>query len=449
MPLLSLSQATFAASPAHMLPLLVLVVGALLPPVAAREVQVMLSAKNQGMCGKAFSSYLWIPRAVLPTLGMPTKTCGKDCGSIVIDDGTSKVPYNLNQINVADGHDVCNACNCDLAFLQLVKGERFQGGLHTGQYVTVSYSNRPGPPPPPAPPPGPPRPHPPPPPPPPSTVPSFQVGDMTIQLAEGTFTVESLNRSVAPGQKWAKANNFSFVGSRYNSARPGCQMLGDITIRVKPTASSGAGKIGAGGTDWAIYDSAFASRAAWTAVTNASTGPETLYAHDITALLDASTTGHTGYNNSLFDKVPLNVVRSYEKAPGGEGVVLKFDVTNTHTASLKLGSVGFPMPHAGMQKGIENSVWNDPHIGGDHGFVEWVRVVVDEDTLLATAEGNVSGFEAWRPLMESSCARDHWSWEVHSEAWAEEWKQNKQFPYLQMSEALATARSAIDNTTLM
>ena len=55
-----------------------------------------------------------------------------------------------------------------------------------------------------------------------------------------------------------------------------------------------------------------------------------------------------------------------------------------------LGGLGFAMPQAGMQHGIEESVWYDPHVGGDHGFVEWVRVVVDEQTLVATAEGPYS-----------------------------------------------------------
>ena len=58
------------------------------------------------------------------------------------------------------------------------------------------------------------------------------------------------------------------------------------------------------------------------------------------------------------------------------------------------------MPQAGMQHGIEESVWYDPHIGGDHGFVEWVRVVVDEQTLLATAEGSGSGMVSFQPKAE-------------------------------------------------
>ena len=27
------------------------------------------------------------------------------------------------------------------------------------------------------------------------------------------------------------------------------------------------------------------------------------------------------------------------------------------------------------------------------------------------------------------CTSDDWEWTVHSEAWANEWKENKQFPY--------------------
>lgn len=110
-----------------------------------------------------------------------------------------------------------------------------------------------------------------------------------------------------------------------------------------------------------------------------------------------------------------------------------------------------------IQVCVQNSVWNDPHIGGDHGFVEWVRAVVDEDTLLATAHGAGSGFEAWRPLMEADNADadgdseggSHWCWEVYSKAWAEEWAENKQFPFLEMEKNLATAVSKIDNNTLL
>ena len=48
---------------------------ALSSAVNAREVQVQLSAKNKGECGREFKTYFWMPRAVLPALGMPSKTC--------------------------------------------------------------------------------------------------------------------------------------------------------------------------------------------------------------------------------------------------------------------------------------------------------------------------------------------------------------------------------------
>ena len=59
--------------------------------------------------------------------------------------------------------------------------------------------------------------------------------------------------------------------------------------------------------------------------------------------------------------------------PRFAGVILRFKLTNTWKTALKVGGLGFAMPQAGMQHGIEESVWYDPHIGGDHGFVEWVH----------------------------------------------------------------------------
>ena len=47
----------------------------LLGAADAREVQVQLSAKNKGECGQEFKTYFWMPRAVLPALGMPSATC--------------------------------------------------------------------------------------------------------------------------------------------------------------------------------------------------------------------------------------------------------------------------------------------------------------------------------------------------------------------------------------
>ena len=88
-------------------------------------------------------------------------------------------------------------------------------------------------------------------------------------------------------------------------------------------------------------------------------------------------------------------------------------------------------------------MWNDPHVGGDHGFVEFVRVVDDEATLLVTAADGGSAragsrLEAWRPMLEDLGDGDSYEWVVASAAWAAEWAQNTQWPYLKMSDSLKT-----------
>ena len=329
----------------------------------------------------------------LKPLGMPSKTCTHDCGSISIN-GCS---YNLAQINVRDGHDACNNCNCDLAYVQLAPGEALNS-VKCGNVQVMTYSPNPAPGPP-GPAPSPPRPG----------GAEFDVAGLSVTLATGAFTVESLNKSVPRGARWNKTNDFNFVGGAGNTPRPGCHHLGDITIRVAPVSGSRAG--GAGGTPWAIYDSAMAQRTAWSGIKNVSSkGAGVVVAHDITAVLNASTSTDR-YNNTMFAEIPLRVVREWRTSTDGAGLVMEFTLTNTWTGPLELGGLGFPMPQAGQQHGIEESVWLDPHIGGDHGFVEWVRVVVDEQTLMATAEGAGTPMEGWRPLMEG-CTSDDWEWAV-------------------------------------
>lgn len=114
-------------------------------------------------------------------------------------------------------------------------------------------------------------------------------------------------------------------------------MLGDITLRIKPTAS--AGGHGAGGSNWAIFDSAFAAESAWGQVVNASTVGEerVLAAHDITALLDSSAKNQPGYDSTYFDAVPVKVTRSWEATADNSGIIMRFNITNTHGKDLTIG----------------------------------------------------------------------------------------------------------------
>jgi hypothetical protein len=110
--------------------------------------------------------------------------------------------------------------------------------------------------------------------------------------------------------------------------------------------------------------------------------PKVLAAHDITPLLTRSAP-----NTSTF---PLAVTRSYEVSADDMALVIKFNVSLPAEAAhpVHIGGLGFPMPEGDGHppSGIETSCWNEAHIGLDHGFVEYVRVVDDEATLLVTAE---------------------------------------------------------------
>ena len=74
------------------------------------------------------------------------------------------------------------------------------------------------------------------------------------------------------------------------------------------------------------------------------------------------------------------------------------------------------------QPDIEQSVWNDPHVGLDHGFVEWARVVVDEQVMLAVPATHDSDFEVCqfvlRWLIGCVVVRTHRLIAGHARAWA-------------------------------
>jgi hypothetical protein len=63
-----------------------------------------------------------------------------------------------------------------------------------------------------------------------------------------------------------------------------------------------------------------------------------------------------------------------------------------------------------------------------------VRVVVDEQTLIATPLNKDSRFEAWRPILEFGSSV--YEWTTLSAAWATEWEENRQWPYIYMSKTL-------------
>ena len=195
--------------------------------------------------------------------------------------------------------------------------------------------------------------------------------------------------------------------------------LGDITIRLQ-TAKQEAEHT------WSNFTTIMLGMVA----EPIKASPPVLAAQDITALLNSSST----------DEFPLKVIRSYEKSSDGAAMIMRFELTCTSTESIRLGGVGFAMPESAGDPGkdISSVVWNDPHIGGQHGFVEFVRIANDQATLLVTpADPVTTPLEAWRPMLEDRGHGDAWEWVSVSGAWAAEWAENTQYPFLKISDALA------------
>ena len=199
------------------------------------------------------------------------------------------------------------------------------------------------------------------------------VGGLALSLWPGAFTVRQLNLSVAENATWSSANNFSFVSD--SAVARGCHQLGDVSFRARPAGGHG---------EWTYFSSA--ARAAGDVAPAVDGGADALAAHDLTGFLssDPAVGGQAWPPAQFADGSPLRVTRTYARSPGGgPGFVLRFNATNVGAAAVELGALGFAMPDAGVAPDIEQSVWNDPHVGGDHGHVEWVRVVLGEQTMVA------------------------------------------------------------------
>ena len=283
----------------------------------------------------------------------------------------------------------------------------------------------------------------------------LDVGDLRLALRAGTFTVQNLTATRAG------VDNFSFVPALSGgNAIPLVQHLGDVTLRVRPaevanervsirSKATQSEELSEAGWDF------FAS--AWGPF-SAEASPETLRpgelaAHDITALLEATRVPGASRHAA---SCPIRVRRAFRRPASGPGVEMAFELLNPGEAAIEIGGLGLSMPSAVSQ---------DVHIGGGHGWVEWIRVHVndqlheDQQCVIATplnstaaASGESSSdtpdasisasasaapftrFEAWRPIFEFGGGGDEWS--VHTAAWASEWASNTQWPYLYMADIL-------------
>ena len=244
---------------------------------------------------------------------------------------------------------------------------------------------------------------------------TFKLEGLTIALRADTYTVQWLNVS----RKAYPLANLSFTPALTpGSALPLVQHLGDLTMRLRPASSSGA------------YDFFSSAWGPFTAkATPLALRPHELAAHDITPLLDA--TAAMGGSSNYGGKSPVTVRRAYRPATSGGGVELAFELKNTGAAAVEVGGLGASMPAAVSQ---------DVHMGGSHGWVEWIRVHVtdwlalDQQCVVATPADPASGIENSRPIFEFG--GNGFEWTFHSKAWAREWELNRQWPFECMADTL-------------
>ncbi len=139
---------------------------------------------------------------------------------------------------------------------------------------------------------------------------------------------------------------------------------------------------------------------------------------------------------TLPDSIPLQVIRSWEK--DGESIILRFALTNHSALPVELGALGIPMVFnnnfngKSLDKAHAESVFFDPCIGADAGWLQVVRLHGEGRVLLVIPEGKTP-FEAWRPLTDDPLPPGYTyeglhEWMVHTAAYAEtEWKNAEQW----------------------
>ena len=220
-------------------------------------------------------------------------------------------------------------------------------------------------------------------------------GALRLGLRASTHTVSVMAFSDPARDDWSSWQNFSWVPSIQKRALPGCHNFGDVTIRTQPLASANA-------SAWTYFSSAWGGGAGIPAAPLPA-GGAVLVADDITALLNATPPELRG-GAPFAGALPLRVTRSYEAAPGSSGAdgafVLRVNITALE--DVRVGGFGFSQISDEMIGGDLDTIARvnslvDPHIGGAHGYAEWVRMPGNQ-SLLVTPGAPGTGFEAWRPI---------------------------------------------------
>jgi len=232
---------------------------------------------------------------------------------------------------------------------------------------------------------------------------SFNTPNFDLELLKSSQTVSSLRTT--------DAEKFDFTPHQLLAKRDkdGYYHLGDLNFRIKT------------GTDgqWKSFSTA-AKRASVKTLT-----PEnknTLAAADLA--------------NTLPESVPLQVIRYWEKE--GNNLVLRFELKNKSNQSVEIGALGIPMIFNNnfdgkeLDQAHEETVFFDPYIGMDAGYLQVVRLNGHVPVMLVVPYGQTP-FEAYRPLTDDPTPQGttfegFHEWMVNSKAYAEnDWKGAEQW----------------------
>ncbi|KAF8206779.1 hypothetical protein K438DRAFT_1577098 [Mycena galopus ATCC 62051] len=228
---------------------------------------------------------------------------------------------------------------------------------------------------------------------------SFNTSAFGVQLVKDSQTLYSLSPA---------GSTFDFIPTDMMTSRQndGNYHLGDITFRARKVGS----------TAWISGDSSTARKKLTATTVSGST-------------LAEANLGPTLPTTSL-----LNITRRW--VSDSQGIQLLFDVTNSQTVAVEIGSLGAPLEFNNIFTGRTSTQTNticslfDPYIGQDAGFVQVTPLLGTQPPLVVTPVGK-SPMEAWRFLPESTSATPFYQsqtfeglyeWQFHTLAYAQnEW----------------------------
>lgn len=245
------------------------------------------------------------------------------------------------------------------------------------------------------------------------------LGPSTLGLEKGTsafktaqFQLEILNSSqTVTALKTNDAEPFDYTpGDRLKQRdKNGFYHLGDITLGLRQEGSA----------DWSYFSSS-KNRTDVVAVK-----PDN---QNVFAIADLSKTLPQG--------LPVQVLRFWEK--DGDNIVMRFEIRNKSDKAVEIGALGIPMVFnnnfndKSLEQAHNESVFFDPYIGKDAGYLQVVRLHGKGKVMLVVPYGNTP-FEAYRPLTDEPMRSGYTfeglhEWMVHSKSYAETtWKGAEQW----------------------